>query len=320
MNDNFFPYSSQIKAQTSYLWLLSIFTLSPLCAQVEIKNGSFDEWTYDDGGDYYEPTGYWATANPISKLSAAAPVTTFRETERVFAGEYAAKMVTGLLGTLPVSGSIYSGEFIDTAISDPSEAVKLGVPYTDRPSRFSGYYMYFPVAMDSAAIVCQFTKFENGEQILVGQGALVVYEEVDSYTLFDLEIEYFSSEEPDTMSVAFSSSAAGRDFIGNEGSTLYIDEVKYEFTTGHDELIFSDHQLTLFPNPSNQNIQLHLSETGGIDYLFHIWDEVGQFQQANSITETHSTINTQHLQSGIYFYQLTNNGRFVNGGKFEIIR
>ncbi len=294
-------------------WLiLMILTSTFSVAQTPVETGDMETWDYDSGGDYYEPAGYWATANPVSKLSALAPVTTFRETDNVYAGIYAAKMVTGVFVALPVAGTLYTGEFDDTQITNPADAVKLGVPYTDRPTRFTGHYMYFPENGDSAAIVCQFTK--NSQ--LIGQGALVVYSEVSSYTAFDLEIDYYTADMPDSMSVVFSSSAGGQDFMAEAGSTLYIDEVAFEFETGLQTPLMPEVKVNLYPNPTSTQLFLNtdvLLNNGEVA----IFDVKGTLIQEEKMTALQTELSVQHLNVGIYFYQIMEQGRIVAAGKFE---
>ncbi len=312
-----------MKTSTSLLKYLKIILLigfMPIClfAQTPLETGDMESWDYDSGGDYYEPTGYWATANPIAKLSEFAPVTTFRETDNVYAGNYAAKMVSATFFMLPVAGTVYTGIFDDTQITEPTEAIKIGVPYTDRPNRFTGHYMYFPEESDSAAIVCQFTRFNNGQQELIGQGALVVYNEVNTYTAFDLEVDYFSSAIPDSMSVVFTSSAGGQEFMAAAGSTLYIDEVAFEFETGIKTPLMPEIQVSLYPNPATDILFIETDELLNNAQLA-IFDMNGRLFTQKNIAAQRTEISVQAFPVGNYYYQITEQGRVIAGGKFKTL-
>lgn len=310
-------------AQNLYLIIGIFFILicSPLhlISQTNIENGGLEEWTFDEGGQYYEPTGYWATANPISKLSSVAPITTFREEEKVYAGLYAAKMVTGLFATLPVAGTIYSGEFDDTEITNPVDAIKLGVPFEMRPQRFRGFYIYEPMGGDSAAISCQLTKYVNGTQEIIGEANLPVYDAVLEYTEYDLEFEYYSTEQPDTMIVAFSSSAGGQEFMGVEGSTLYIDEVQLEMTTGLFATLQSEIDIKVFPNPTQDYLNIKTPRVLK-DGKVSVYNQEGKRLIQSRIVGDLHRIETVDLMTGTYIYQIHEGDQLIHGGLVEVMR
>ncbi len=301
------------------LCLLFAGTLTSLYAQTPLENNGFENWDYDDGGDYYEPSGFWATLNSISKISADAPVTTFRETEDVYAGDYAVKLVSDIFFAFPISGTLATGKFADVIV-DPVEALEVGQPFSDRPVSFSGFYKYFPVDGDSAAIVTQLTKYVNGTQELIGQAGIYIYNTTDEYTEFDIVFEYFSEETPDSISTIFTSSANGANFEAGIGSTLYIDEVALGYTPLQIPLpIMPENAIKVYPNPASNFIQVNYPQLKSTSQNeINIYNSNGQCMQSSALTNATSSVDVATLPSGLYWYQIWEEKLLVGGGKFQI--
>jgi hypothetical protein len=84
---------------------------------------------------------------------------------------------------------------------------------------------------DSCEIRTTLTKWDPaaGKHFKVGEAIMRTTELVDEYTFFDLEFEYFSTEEPDTIDMVFAASAGGEFFVGGVGSTIYVDDFDLKF-------------------------------------------------------------------------------------------
>ncbi|MGB1206210.1 MAG: PCMD domain-containing protein [Chitinophagales bacterium] len=309
-----------MKRQIMLILCLFFAFQSYLTAQSEYENKDFEEWTYDTAGEYYEPNGYWATINPISKLGPFAPVTTFRETEDVYSGTYAVKLVTGTFGTLPVAGTLATGYF-DSSVLIPTNALKIGVPFTEKPIKISGYYKYLPENGDSAVIVSRLSKYIDGEQVILAEAGFLIEETVNEYTYFEAEYEYFSSEMPDSMMTIFTSSAGAADFVAAEGSTLYIDEIALEYNTGVKDFLMPDVDVNIFPNPAQNKIQLALRQPF-INAEFIISNIEGRVVKRFNLNEkTLHEFDISDLPRGIYAYQIIENKlQLIHGGKLQINR
>ncbi len=309
-----------------YIWAIIAYfclSLSYSYGQGEfLINGGLEEWTRDTLYNYEEPTGPWTTANRIAALSPSAPITTFKETEKVVAGNYAAKMVTDefdLFAGLPVTGNLSLGTF-DPDNNNPISSLKLGIPFTDKPSRFKGYYMYFPENGDSCAIYLQLTKYNQaaGKKDTLAEAWLQVGETVDEYTYFDLPIDYFSQETPDSITIVCVPSVYGHLFQAEVGSTLYIDELAIDNATGITIPMFAEVQVQTFPNPVTdilslnssihlENASLKLFDLSGRE---HISTNLGSGKAFN--------VSLKHLSAGHYIYQLFDKDLLINGGKLAI--
>jgi len=150
-----------------------------------------------------------------------------------------------------VSGTTYIGEF-DGTEGDPNMGTHFGTPFNRKPLRLKGMYDYQPQTIlstqktDAAmikAVLFRVTKdsdYLNGYEILDMHGPRIVgYTEfypnaaTDGYIPFDLEFTYNEEVDPEAMdnwqyamTVYFTSSKDGYQFVGAGGTTLLIDNVE----------------------------------------------------------------------------------------------
>jgi hypothetical protein len=68
-------------------------------------------------------------------------------------------------------------------------------------------------------------------------------------------------------------------------------------------------QAKLYPNPNNGTFYLAYNLKENTEAILNIVDVTGKLVYTNTITNVNNVlqINTTHLQSGIYFVQLSNN-------------
>lgn len=159
------------------------------------------------------------------------------------------------------AGNMFLGTFdIRIAMSDHLHATRFGIPFTDRPERFMGYYTYEPGETvqdfygnpiadrtDSASVYCVFYRNHDAagnEVVLYGDNILSsdlivaianmgYVKPTTQWTPWDVKFEYREPIDEELLAnrgyniaIVFSSSAAGGDFIGAIGSRLCIDKVR----------------------------------------------------------------------------------------------
>ena len=213
-------------------------------AQQLFPDGNFEDcWQY-----FQNPTpgksNYWdfkdnyflSTLNQLHELSEPwgnAPLTAFRlDGSDVYEGNYSLKLVsnTMFLGSQPI---FLPGVAATMEVDILPIGCVLGEPFTYRPKNIKGYYQYFPVNGDSAAIEIWLQK--NGT--VLGRGKQVIKNSVPIWTEFIVPISYTSNDMPDTIVVIFTASAdydvtnieALMQCKGQVGSTLYLDNVEFEY-------------------------------------------------------------------------------------------
>ena len=212
----------------------------------------------------------WSTANAGYRISMSSAQPEEYPTTPLAAGFDGAGVClrtcdTGPFGKMAnkrlAAGNMFLGTFdIRIAMSDHLHATRFGIPFTNKPESFNGYYTYEPgptvqdfygnaIAgrVDSADVYAVFYRNHdaNGnEVVLYGDNVLssdliVAVAELEyvaptsQWTPWDVKFKY--REEVDeqllanrgySLAIVFSSSSAGGDFIGAIGSRLCVDKVR----------------------------------------------------------------------------------------------
>lgn len=196
-----------------------------------LHNFDMERWIQYPNFEDLAPPRAWATINTLVDLNPSLYFATTLKTEDAQHGKYAAKMFTDSVPYLPIlSGNVSTGVFT-VNLQKPLESLIVGVPYKSKPTRFKGYFKYQPQEGDSCEIRTTLFKWNKDLQkrVKVGEAVMRRTDTTNVYTPFDLPIEYFSQDEPDSVEVIFTSSAGGELFIAKIGSTLYIDNISFEF-------------------------------------------------------------------------------------------
>lgn len=217
-------------------------------AYAEIPNLNFDTWS-QNGKNWYANAdasdSYWATGNSgvtIVKDATTVPV----EGSEAHSGK-AAKMTTvdGVMLVGAAAGNLFIGTY-KTDMLNPSASVNFGREYAGaRPVKLSGYYKYTSCAINYGSQPGTLTTDEcniyirlwdaSGEEI--GFGEFVGSESVDTYTPFEITINYSNTQKrPAKLTIVATSSRYGGEFSGNKvvgqvgaGSTLWVDDFELSY-------------------------------------------------------------------------------------------
>ena len=212
----------------------------------------------------------WATANAGYRISMSTAAPMDYPTTPLAQGYDGAAVClttrdTGPFGRMAnkrlAAGNMFLGTFdIKIAMSDHLHATRFGIPFTDRPDRFKGYYTFEPGPTvqdfygnpiadrtDSASVYAVFYRNHDASgnevvlygdnvlssDLLVAVANLGYVAPTTTWTAWDVKFEY--REEVDeqllanrgySLAIVFSSSASGGDFIGAIGSRLCVDKVR----------------------------------------------------------------------------------------------
>ena len=242
-------------------WFLFLFLIpfSVVYSQnIQLPEGGFENWSRTVQGNisYEEPAGsWWTTLNALAKLGG--PVTVSR-TGEAHSGDSAARLETAMWGTLVIPGLLVSGKFITSA-----PFIVQGQPFTAKPGRFKGFYKYTGINGDSAAIYAKLSRLNplTLKQDTLAEAKMAVYANTTGYVAFDLPFDYYDNDsDPDSLTVVFTSSAAGQSFQGQAGSVLLIDEVSLEYSNGLGEPLGKMAKLEVSPVPASSSV--HVRFTG----------------------------------------------------------
>jgi hypothetical protein len=222
------------------------------------------------------------------------------------------------LGTSKGSGTIFTGEFkID--ISNPLNSTKFGIPFTDKPISFHGFYKFIPVANDSFDIETYLTKWDNVNKRRDTIAAAVISRElsivaVSDYTEFNLVYNYYSQETPDSLTIIMASSADGANFNAAVGTTLIVDAISLEYYPLSVENKVQKGNLSVFPNPVVQDLTIQ-SEKENLKDL-KIYNATGKLVLSKKIKSNNESISMRGMPPGIYYYSISKANGTIETGKF----
>lgn len=223
---------------------------------VLIPNLNMDSWsqsgkTWNPWGDGVEQ--YWDTGNSgvtIVKDSNTVPV----DEPEAYKGRGVRMQSLWVDATVVrtfAAGNLFTGYF-KTNISNPKSSPHFGRPYTGRPSGLRFFYKYSSTTInrgdahigepDQMHVYISLEKWPDGtterpsNPKVVGYGEFKTADNVTEYTEGGFDIEYTLEKDeagntikPTHIVFVVTSSIYGADFIGGEGSTLYIDEFEMLF-------------------------------------------------------------------------------------------
>lgn len=294
--------------------LILLFVLGSAMAQTQVPEGGFNNWSPNATNIYFEPTGgWWTTLNPLASLGG--PVTVFQTTD-AHSGAYAAQLETKLWGAFLISGLLASGNFVMT-----EPYIQQGKPYTDMPSKFKGWYKYTPVNGDSAGVGALLTKYNasTGQKDTLATAIVALTEDVQTYTQFELDFDYLiPGMNPDSIIIVFTSSGDGGNFMGEVGSTLIIDDVTLEYTSGLQESLLPEFTIQVFPSPASTQLSFAFNTEHPEDLRCSIYSIDGRFMQSFSPAGKEHQMDVSSWPQGKYMLQARAGGYLVSSAKFVI--
>ncbi|MCC7050545.1 MAG: PCMD domain-containing protein [Bacteroidia bacterium] len=308
--------------------LLSLAAVAALYVGVanaqQPQNADFETWATSGKADGY--AGYGDIGVSIGAPNYAFLTTYFKETTVKNSGAAAMRLETktfAAIGNRTLTGLAQLGTWDNTA------KVIHPVPYTGRPTTFTGYYHYDPTTatgfgVDSAIIDVVFTKWDasQGKSQSIG-GAEILWDAATSaMTAFSTPIQWGSFADPDSMFIVFISSAGDSASTANHvGSKLYVDNFAFSnFTTGVKETVTAGVATKVAPNPASNVLRLSTSDknVGGI---VRIYDVTGKSVKTAPITGFMNSISIEELNNGVYLYQVFNaSNDQVATGKFNVVK
>jgi hypothetical protein len=300
-----------------------------------IPNGNLESWdslhSQTTSAYWWQPSfvGYnWmGTLNSLVGIPVTSggpgPETAFRTTD-AYSGTYAAKLVTSHLvfgiSTIRIPGMLGTAEVdfqgVRAIIGNPCPGCK--------PLHFRGYYKYEPVSGDSCAVVALVSKWNSTshKRDTIAFGKMVQHSAVTTYTPFDIALDYTSSDIPDTLNYLIVASAAFNmsNFMlcqGQDGSTMYVDEVSLEYPAGIEQSLMPEVAVKLYPNPASDRITFELSERV-INGSLEIFSADGKLVKSSGLNDVKTAVQINNLASGTYYFKIKQEKHLLNTGSFII--
>ena len=256
------------KLHLTFSVILLLATVS-LFSQDTIPNRDFEGWITSTNPKHWQTTTGLLPPGYVTSMRTSNSVT----------GDYAMKLVTIDIDSMPVPGVICLGT-IGMGFTEG------GIPFTGKPESLKGYFMH-PSIGDIVMAVAQF--YKNG--IEIGGGYWSTIDSVGAYTEFVMPISFQSPEAPDTLNITI---LTDQQIIG---SMLYLDALHFEYTTTAVEERPTDTGLEVYPNPCSDRLFMNVPGEG--PYTASIFSLNGKEMATAAHGEDHS-INTSRLTPGAY--------------------
>ena len=185
------------------------------------------------------------------------------------------------------------------------------LPIQKRPNRFKGYYKYIADS-DSATALIVFYKKVKAKSVEIAK-INHNFKIIDKYTPFDLAINYTDTTTAiDSFSMRFM--VWGKQCVDeNYCKFLYIDNLSFDYAQVNIEDKFIKNNFVIAPNPVSGFIKIP-------ENVFEIVKNIKIFTSDGILIEDYqpkvSIIDTQQLNSGIYFITFYYNDGSIKQGKF----
>lgn len=301
----------------------ALFTAYTASAQAPLINGDLESWATHTTPPptYEEPTGGMLfSLNEISSFPGNPPITCYKETSNVHGGSYAARMVSGsvtLVGT-----TIFVPGVLGTVkpYYSPNIGAKLGVPFTDSPKKFKGWFRYTSVQGDSAEISAATVRTTGGVRETLTVAKMVIKQTVSNWTAFEIPFQELAAGTPDSIVIVCVSSAGYNlqnltQGQGKVGSTLWVDDMSFDYTMGLNEEIMNNETMNIFPNPASDMITVTYTENIQNGRL-NIVDATGKTVLTQTYMGQTASVNVNALAAGMYTATLSDGKRIVKRSSF----
>lgn len=276
--------------------------MSAVFAQDALPNGGFEDWGTNP--NYDQPAG-WSTLNPLTYL--LGKITAFKtNAPDVHSGNHAIRLVSKFITVTDFGPAVVTTGGINPA------GIFGGIPIHSKPVAVTGWYKYFPLGNDQALL--EVILYKNGVEI--GSGTFNQPDSVTEWTSFRVELNYTSADIPDTIQINLFASQGGNSPPAEENSTLFIDDVAYDYATATDD-ITNKKELSIYPNPTSEKITV---ETGSLNDYLVIYSLDGRKRKATMAAGGLTEIAVNDLNAGLYLLAAQRRGGKAVMGLFEIKR
>lgn len=285
------------------LIFLTIF--GSLAYAQQIPNNKFDNWV--TVGSYEEPDN-WDTPN--AELSILGQATVSKSTD-AYAGNFSAKLETKNVVLTDAPGLITLADF-SVNIATLEFEIKGGLALKENVSKLTGMYKYSGANNDSASVIIYNYKNTDGAIDTIGVG-IKSLGDTGEWTAFTVDMEQISTNIPDTFNVIIVSS--GLNF--QAGSVLLVDSLVIETNTGIISLDREKEDISIFPNPATELINLEMKTTSKNRSVF-LFNMNGMMVKEVPFNENRIAIGVNDLLPGYYTFRVLEGKVNVTYGSFIV--
>lgn len=283
--------------------LISVCLVANTYAQApEIPNADFEVW--EEFSNYEDPEDW----KSINSETSAFGSTLVEKSSDAHSGNYAARLETkNVLVTAPAAMSL--GYIVELSFTDRD--MQGGIPSSEAPESFEGYYKFSPVGNDFGFIACILFKYNDVEQKqdTVARALFLPTDETNEYTHFKVDMEYLTDMEGvqhDTMNVVISSSFK----FGNPevGTVLYVDDLKITYPDEGPNSVQNreSSKIMLYPNPTDG--MFWIDNPKGNELRYEVLDITGKLIRSEVISNGNYPVDLSGHAAGVYFVRIEEEG------------
>lgn len=314
---------------------IAILFVASFASAQQLDDGSFEtKWKLHAETGRSDYPSYWdysqededdliRTLNSLTDLNIGEFITeptAFREENDVKDGNYAIRvrtasfsnvlLVPGVFGTI---SNEYVEEYLD---QDNGRWIGVTSEFNFAPKKLEGYYKYAPVNGDSGVIEIML----YNEDFVIASGKLMLYNTVSEWTKFDIDVTTIipGAQVTDLRMLFISSAGYNFDDLetcqGQVGSTLWIDDVKFNYESSLTENIMSDVKVKTYPNPASESVTFQFDQP--LQGKLAIYTIAGAEMASFPITGEQMNINISNWATGTYLFRVIDNNNIRKSGKF----
>jgi len=296
-----------MKTKFTFLTFIAAIAMTSFCmGQTLFPNANFEHWT-KDANNFLNPT-YWATSN--IKVVTTSVTTVTKDSLPAQDSSYCVRLESkDPIGTGSIApGLVTLGKFTLNIFSQTG-TVSGGIPFSDKPTFFRGYYKATPQSGDQCFIALILFKWNavTGKSDTIGQAFLTNASTVSTWTYFDLPINYrINNTNPDTLNIVIMSSD-GR-FTPKKSSVLWIDNLSLGYTVNSAEESSPQKEFNIYPNPvaKENSVTIDMRNYNDVEYV-KIMDAAGNTKiifNKELINNSNLKIDVSSFASGTYFIEM----------------
>ncbi|MDX5321474.1 MAG: T9SS type A sorting domain-containing protein [Bacteroidota bacterium] len=260
-------------------------------SNAQLQNGDFENWSNLPGTSVKNPNNF-ITSN-LSVYDGNDP------------------SVLQINGSSGMGVRINNYEYIDEEMGDTILEVgfvmsgkidilagdfQLLVPVNGRPLTLKGKYNYMPEGNDELSF--SLVLFKNGQP--VGLAEFNSTDATNGFTEFSVNVDYSSTETPDSMTYAFRPSSDNPQL----GSVLELDELELEMEGPNGIETVSLLEMDAYPNPAKEQLTLAIDERLlGAD--FTVIDLSGKVVMSGKMRDS-KQIDLSGIKEGMYIVHVSN--------------
>lgn len=299
---------------TSFLFILLVFAVNSFAQQ--IPNSSFETWSAG------KPDS-WSTSNQniplLGTITTVSKDLVDPQQGAASAKLTAVKISIPFTGTYKIPGVLTLGK-LNVDLANQKASVSGGYPFTGRPLKLSGYFKYQPVNNDTCILGLGLFKWNNGKQDTLGFGATDTFGIINTWTHFEIPIHYLSEATSDTLNIVFLNSNPV-DGIDHTGTTLWVDNLSFDYGTVGIEGVTSAREIRLYAEPNAKCLILEFAFEKPENLDISLFNMAGSLtkQWKRSVLNSTDKLDVSNLSPGTYIIRISSGNRLIDTRKITIL-